>query len=452
MNFRTLKSKNGSSRPISPYFFFVLLIVSLSFVLSRSWQSRRPLQRQKLSSEDPLPVLPDPVKRKSTRTLLFQHYGAYFSEDHDFKSYEQAIASFKVNSGNFIWRYAGRMIIDDVAMDYCAGSFKTCTEMYPESTHVVAYQPAANLLIESGAWNAHTGKHLLDIKRLMMSYGTPYMLLGAGAQGLFSRNKSQMDFRAADGIQLHVDDYNLIPQGVELLTAMQQQKQVVFFRGSFTESVAKRNGYHLGVATGCPSLMLNRKARLGAHLQAKYDALKARIGDTSLKIAMTYRPNEKYGLFLLRIFKRYPNSVMFAQGKRDLEMMRAAGVPFNRVRFFPANAQQWIDSLQGFDLCIGARIHGNMAALASANPVPVMILAPDYRVLELADAMQLPWTTWYDSRLSGDMDVAKFVTEIGFDGEQFDKNRCRIARTYIEKFEAVGVVLAAHIYEVARIC
>ena len=65
----------------------------------------------------------------------------------------------------------------------------------------------------------------------------------------------------------------------------------------------------------------------------------------------------------------------------------------NRVRGF-FTAQSWLDFLREGNLNFGTRIHGNIAAVLAG--IPAFIVAPDSRVLELAEYHHIPHITMKD--------------------------------------------------------
>ena len=82
-----------------------------------------------------------------------------------------------------------------------------------------------------------------------------------------------------------------------------------------------------------------------------------------------------------------------------------------------------------------------------------IVVATDYRILELAEAMGIAHTDIFDPMLDpATFDLYKFVEAVRqktFDGAAFDANRRRIARDYAELLAATHVSLHPGIAAIA---
>lgn len=277
-----------------------------------------------------------------------------------------------------------------------------------------------------------------------------FLIVGVGVQELFNTDPKLRDLIPGETIRTTYKDFRFKDGQMRFLTTMQRKNVPIFFRGDFTRDASKLAGYNSGVSNGCPSLMISHDVRLGRMLQTRYEQLKLRVGDRSLKLAINIKPTPNFVKLYKYLLARYPNSYIYAQGTSDFRSLNNSGVPIGRMRYF-ANVEEWRESLRGMDASFGGRIHGNMIALSVG--LPVFVVAPDHRVLELVRRMMVPHVTVYDHRLALDgLDVASVVTERAFDGERFDRNRCGIAKKYIHVFEQFGIGVQPHVREIAKIC
>jgi len=150
-----------------------------------------------------------------------------------------------------------------------------------------------------------------------------------------------------------------------------------------------------------------------------------------------------------RILNTYPNSVVYVQTLREAKHLYENGIPMDRVRLF-AHVDDWVKSLETMDVSIGVRIHGNMAALAAE--IPVLVIAMDYRIVELAERMYVPHITGVDKRLGTDFDVAQLVSDVNINPDAFDLNRCVTANSYRSLFSRYGIKVKKPIIKLGNSC
>lgn len=449
-------------------FAAIVLFIYAHYVMETNTLKFRPLSalHSLLSSQPPGPP-----------PLVVHAQWFYKERPHNTISYNTVLKTGSGNYGDCLWELAAQNLVDQSRVRYCRASRESCLKALSEEKgldgeksygganqgnmdkmKIMHLQPVANDLYEVGRFMGTHGRperldSLAESASAAVARGEPFLLVGLGAQGQFNSRPVEQDLGGAAGIRLGPFDYNLDERPRRLLRILQDAGQPALLRGAFTEVVATRAGYSHGFVAGCPTLLLNHDVRLGRTLQSRYDAVARRAGDTSLRVAINARSMARTFSFSVSLLKKYPNALVFAQGPSDLHMLRSRNVSFERVRVYEANVPRWLEELSKMDVSIGPRIHGNMAALAATPPTPAFIVAPDYRVLEMADEMRVPYTDIYDRRLlKADIDVAELVRSASFDGEAFDRNRCRIAKLYKTVFDQAGVPVAKHIDQLTRIC
>ena len=125
---------------------------------------------------------------------------------------------------------------------------------------------------------------------------------------------------------------------------------------------------------------------------------------------------------------------------------RLLGVTFpsSKVRFF-YRIEDWFDAVRTVDIQVGSKIHGAMASLAVETPF--LLLPPDWRVQEMADAMKLPalsscnWcqlTEWAANPTANGLVTIAAST---FQAEAFEMRRQELACKNLALFNAVGLPL-----------
>lgn len=390
----------------------------------------------------------------NSRYLVIVPDTIYAVDDFSYQNYDDAMTFSGGNVGNRVWQYAAYRILPDFSNTLtCNQSTLACEKRHDsDNTHIetIIYRPSANAFSEMDMSQIN----FTAVLERMNSRNEICLFIGIGSQAGFTLDdnnalghhhlKSELQ-----NIEAQSYNFKFMPETRRFLLEMERRRVPMLMRGDFTRDAARKVGYTHGISLGCPSLMLNPDVHMGATLQRRYTALRKRIGDKSLKIAITNRNEPRFLELLMDILNHYPNSFVYAQGKSDLGHYKRTGVPYERIRFF-TNVHDWMKSISHMDVAFGGRIHGSMMALSVS--VPVFVIAPDHRVLELVKRMQVLHTTSLNKELVPGLDVAGLMTEQTFDGEAFDRNRCEIAKEYEKAFKPFGIGISQQVRKIARSC
>lgn len=350
------------------------------------------------------------------------------------------------NSGNLVWHLAASRLINASAVKSCIAPCSNVSPRELTASTTIMYWPTANLLSYHEA-HQQKGRSLSKDPR-------KYVVIGIGTQPLFYRNGSNDVLRGINpGLEpdATVEDYELGDGIMSFLRKLSNDNFPLFLRGGFTLNVLRRHGFLTGQSVGCPSLFLNTRKDMGKRLERKYAALRKNI-DSIRKVAIAINKSNAVLEFAMKIYDKYPESVFFVQTKSDLLKLRARGVPFNKTRLF-YSVEDWQASICQFDAYVGVRIHGAMAALSCHDPVPVLLIAPDQRVKELAEVMHVPHMPSYHRALfnfSGNLH--DILPDFHVSGRTFDDNRCHIAKLYKGAFENVGLLVNTPVSDLASTC
>lgn len=386
----------------------------------------------------PLPIVPVP--------RVIRLSGEYKGRNISYTGYKYAVRDNGDNMGNLVWQYAAYDVIPNFeGIPICRDLYEACAEKHDvkNGSHVVHYKPVAN------AFNGDGGTFGVE-RNVLRRYGERLLIVGIGVQEYFGRNGTMKDMAPGRKIETGVKDFAFTNNSLSLMSILEDRGLPMLMRGDFTWTAAQRAGYRQGISLGCPSLLMNGDITLGEKLEAKYRALRNHIGDRSLKIAINIKTSmPQYFNFFKSILDAYPNSLIYAQGAYDMQALQKYDVPFHRVRFF-TNVPEWRKSIAKMDISFGARIHGNMIAIAAE--VPSFVIAPDHRVLELVQRMKIPHTTSVDPRLKRGLDIAKIIWESGFNGDLFDENRCTSSKVYERVFRQYGMRVSDHVARIAASC
>ena len=339
------------------------------------------------------------------------------------------------NAGDRVWQYAASSLIDTTRMHTCRTDTLECVTFASElKIKSLMYRPEANLIVEEGTFESRR-EIMNSATEDILSRGIPILFIGIGTQGEFSNVIETRDLDSTGSIQLFAEDYNVSVEGKQMLSKLEQMKMPVLTRGKFSAQVARRSGMSRAVSCGCPSLLINEDVNMGRHLAKRYEILKNRANDSMLRVAINIKPKlPKLLNIYLKLGERYPNSLFFAQESNDVRILQEKGVAFHRIHV-AMSYEGWKEKLCSMDVSVGSRIHGNMAALGCPWPVPAIVIAADHRVLELSQEMQVPHVTIYDQKLQYDEWFSRVLRQVKFNGELFDRNRCKKANTYVRIFE-----------------
>lgn len=367
------------------------------------------------------------------------------------------------NTGNLVFQYATRAMMGDTAEVYNIAhgedSVWRGNHSLLDSVDLVV-MPAANHLRQDADWDA--------LNRWIETIKKPFIVLGLGAQA-----------DKAGDVQSTVEALRRNASVVRMCSLLAEKSVFVGVRGEFSRDVALALGVGQAEVTGCPSFLASRRVNQGVELQRLLDRLRANPAPTRVSMVAEapynlFKSPEKLQLeqslfrFLRQVHGTYiqqsggEEAVLAAMGqvpdamRNQVEWQLAQMAPdltvqeaidYLRVHgkvFF--SALDWIEYQRKFDLCIGHRFHGNMAAIA-ADRLGVVI-SHDSRTSELVQVMQLPRiaSTVFDAKTPS---IAEVLESIKFDARNFDRQRARMAARWIQVFGAVGVPLDNYMHQIA---
>lgn len=290
----------------------------------------------------------------------------------------------------------------------------------------------------------------------------PTLFVGAGTNGFFAltdRPRLVHDLQPGR-VNDTVNQYKLCGVHLNLLKTVTEQKGYILSRGNFTTTVLRRHGFKRVYSTGCPSLFSDPRPGLGLRIHEKLEFLKKRLltgmlAPHSIKVAVGLPPYFKPKMIglLLKVLLANPLNRLIIQDERDentlieCKKVLKLEVPQEQKIFFTSLAA-WEEYMTQFDFFLGGRIHGGMTGLQRG--VPGFLIAPDMRVLEMAEIMKVPFADVYDERLrKDDLTIADIVEMVKFDGYGFDRNRCVLYRHYEFVFNELRLEINP---ELAQVC
>ncbi|MFG6179147.1 polysaccharide pyruvyl transferase family protein [Halomonas sp. THAF12] len=239
-------------------------------------------------------------------------------------------------------------------------------------------------------------------------------------------------------------------------------------RGPYTKKVIDHYGYE-GIAEvlGCPSHFINEDSGLGKGLEKRFSRIsriavsggnpnKKNLRDVeSFLIGKMEESNGGYVVQHPKPFVQLACGELSKLNSKQVNMYREFLKPGlsdkefvgwaseHLVAFF--DAADWMDHLKEYDLVIGTRIHGTMAALQAG--VPAICVTHDSRTKEMCDFMSIPSLDAGDLLKLDSMD--QVVDFVDFDGSQYDGRRRELAGNYVNFLESNDVNVSPYLKALA---
>lgn len=374
----------------------------------------------------------------------------------------ETLEALGANSGNLMFQFAATTLIDGPITHIGRTETPYSDIAAVQATKAMVF-PAANHLRAGADW---TG-----LNNYLEGMNKPLMILGLGAQSpkIGGTSDSIAELRA----DAHV---------MRMIDILRERAKFVTVRGPYTQTVCHELGLDDVHVLGCPSAMINPDPGLGRSMQARLrlaaeNPEPPRIAVTAAAPFEIHNDPPKRDLEQkLFSWLAGPNAApdgLYVQQSGGIDAMRAANgrwyemnrnarasisvvmapdlEPLDVWAFmarggrFYTSANHWREDMRDVDLCIGTRLHGNMAAIAAGTPG--IIIAHDSRTGELGQTMHLPSLSLEDTMSASSLQEA--LSRVHFDGAAFDAWRKRAAQDYIAAFAKMEIPLAPHVHALA---
>lgn len=344
------------------------------------------------------------------------------------------------NTGNFVWQYGATNMLNPYTTRFVEEK-----DMVTAAAFIIA---SANLFHLNKAWPEDEKRHLAmaDVARQkVVQYDLPTIVLGIGIQIAFT-SKTMNITTASFG-----EGYDAYRQMLQEIGARQSSRSIAV-RGDVTEKVCMNTGINQCISLGCPSLTINRDLNLGTTLGEKWDSVMKtlRSGNTTkakeLKVAITLPadghtdPEYKRMVdILLSIYQQHDCYFIMQDSGDKNKLQRHASGKFQLARLvtFEHSVESWFDFMSEFDLVVSTRIHGGMAGIARG--VPVVFVPTDFRILELVEAMELPFLSLEKLDTKRHSSLINILEDVPFDTVKFEANRREKIKEYKRILADVGL-------------
>jgi hypothetical protein len=350
------------------------------------------------------------------------------------------------NYGNWVWEYGALHLPDPYTSEFAAATTAHAKRAGADALLLAT----ANVLLPGLEHNPMKGM-VAHFVALVEAYD------GSSVEDAVAAEAKRLPAFMIDGLRT---------------IALQAPFPSISARGEVTSRACELRGIDACVPNGCPSLTISRDPRLGRRTASRWAALRTSLDQKKkLKIIVTLPtvPAQKEAknlppkiLFLLEVLLRKiapkHDCVVVLQTAADASVMHNARrwwpreLDRTRSAFF-TDVDEWRSFVAGFDLVIGARIHGTMMGVAAG--VPAFLVATDLRQTELADAMAVPRISLSDLRkASGNVTLdqkpgrspgfptlARVLRTVAFDGRAFDATRAERVASYRHMLRGAGLEL-----------
>ena len=375
---------------------------------------------------------------------------------------QETLDALGANSGNLMFQFATTTLIDAPITHIGRTETPYSDVAAVQATKAMIF-PAANHLRAGADW---TG-----LNNYLEGMNKPLMILGLGAQSpkIGGTAESISELRA----DAHV---------MRMIDILRERAKFVSVRGPYTQTVCHELGLEDVHVLGCPSAMINPDPALGRGMQARLRLAVEKSDPPRIAVtaAAPFEIREdapkrdlEQKLFSWLAGGDAGTEGLYVQQSGGLDAMRAANghwyemnrnarasisnimapdmVPLDVWAFmarggrFYTSANQWRDDMRDVDVCIGTRLHGNMAAIAAGTPG--IIIAHDSRTGELGQTMHLPSLSLADAMSANSLQEA--LARVQFDGVAFDTWRAEAAKSYVAAFAKMQIPLTPHVHALA---
>lgn len=347
---------------------------------------------------------------KNAVAIIGTQGGTCFSR----KGFDDGLRKIGENTGNSLFQYAINSLIEN-------------PKIFIETSHDPAFvQENASILVIPAANQINPAWDLSPWATFIENCDLPVACVGLGAQA-------------------GIDDtpkLSLSPGTVRFAKVVAERAQEIGVRGKYTQEVLAEIGITNTVITGCPSQTINPNVS-GRNINSQLQALRAgnirRVAYVLGTLEESARETER---LLARVAANYDHDLILqtnpallrsvytrSVSNQDLAHVKWIGATMRpdlttdeymsyllfHGKFF-SGAATWIDTMRGYDVAFGMRIHGAVAAIQSGGLG--VCVAFDSRTRELADTMGYPYVLTKD--IASALSMSDIAESVIFVPERFD--------------------------------
>jgi len=378
--------------------------------------------------------------------LMTQTYWPFSTEHNKWRRSDE-------NRGNFVWQFGATRMINPYTTQIFTWAEYNWMHWKDVNFSAVVLADANALDLDD---EERSKEGIQRLKEMVKNSNLPTILLGIGIQKMFENSTSSVN---------SIDSFHdkLFDHQAEYLKEIEKHQTIpaMSVRGELTKKACENSGISHCVALGCPSLTISTEANLGAKLQANWQNLLERVERKErIKLGLVmpaHVPTGEHEAVVNQLLKiahsQHHDTSIVIQDRFDDSLLKAVDEgSVERVTF--DNIEEWLNFTAGLDLVLSPRIHGSMAGLASATPVAV--IAMDYRIKELVDAMLMPKLSLQEFRQAtndakDDGDILSHVLKsVDVDYAAFEDNRKKRLASYVEILKHAGLEMNPSLLDIVK--
>jgi hypothetical protein len=282
------------------------------------------------------------------------------------------------NNGNLVFASAAHKLLAARGVEVKAHGYVFSAKHAPK----INEEFDAVVLPLANAFRPSFESQLRSMTEFINNVDLPVIMLGGGAQS------------GEDGTFAHLRPMEQTIRA--FVRAVLKRSSHITVRGEKTAQYLRSLGFNDILVIGCPSMTTNGRDHVVRPLR-QHD---------SYKVAFNIETSKDLMGDLVSNIQRHHDADYFAQDRSTLEMMlwgvdkyprtRDERLPLrsghsqfqkNKAKYM-LDARTWISALSDYDISVGPRAHGNIAAILAGTPA--VIVAHDTRTQELAEYHEIP--------------------------------------------------------------
>lgn len=362
------------------------------------------------------------------------------------RNIQQLCSVYSSNTGNLLFNYATTLIAELQGGRFPWGASAEHVQRRCDALVI----PMAN----------HLGSHT-DLESSgppISKYELPVVILGIGVQ-------------APEGQQVSV------PVGTQnWLHSVSQRSPSehpnITTRGNLSSNILSSLSPSVNsVPLGCPSFFINRNPRLGQEISSRIHSISHHSARIAVSAGNPWKPHtlqvERMLLALVQdtsgaYIVQHPETMLelslgFSPDPSRAEVVRerlfrdlSIDQMFAWFKLYSRayiSVPQWLLDMRRFDLHVGTRIHGSMAAIQAG--IPSVCIYIDQRTKELCDFLQIPCLSVLD--VGSSLEATKLLDVlVQWDSSKFDEDRMRLACSTADFLRSNLMTPSPHLLSIAN--